>query len=54
MKKKNTGYGHFTKKSGCGPGPDPVQPQGLVHSPPGPGPMKSGLVHPLTGLDPRT
>ena len=29
-------------------------PRGPVHSPPGPGPMKTGLVHPLTGLDTRT
>ena len=36
------------------PGLTQVWPQGLVHSPPGPGPTKLGLVHPLTGPDPWT
>ena len=36
----------FVEKYGSGPGP--------VHSSPGPGPTKSGPVHPLTGPDTRT
>ena len=31
-----------------------TDPRGPVHSPPGPGPTKMGLVHPLTGPDTRT
>ena len=37
-----------------GPGLTPVQPQGPVHSPPGPGPDKNGASPPSTGLDTQT
>ena len=43
-----------TKNLRSGPGPDPVWPQGPVHSPPGPGPTKLGPVHPRAGQDTRT
>ena len=42
------------KKYRSGPGLTRVWPQGSVHSPPGPGPKKSGPVHPLAGPDTRT
>ena len=45
---------NIREKNESGPGLDLVQPQGPVHSPPRPGPTKSGPVHPLTGPDPRT
>ena len=42
------------RKYRSGPGPTQVRPQGPVHSPPGPGPIKVGSVHPLSGPDTRT
>ena len=57
----NTAHIKYNNTNGCnkekhryGPGPTRVRPQGPVHSPPGPGPIKLGPVHPLCGPDTRT